>query len=671
MLKVESTSNVKKGVFENLNLTLDDSGLVFICGIKESDSSKLQKIIAGVTYDPDIKVSFNDKVIESEKELDDYRLQNMGFVFGNSQKVEDDTVLYNTIISTVPFSEQLTDEKIDEVLTITKLIDKKNTKISELSEYELHLLDIARALMKEPKIIYANNPIARLNDEEANKIWTLLKEISENCLVVVGNATVKTAEHYGDKIISFNDHSADGKETIEIRDINQANAKTPKETFNKNNQLSFSKCLQISLRVLKSKIIVIILMTLTLSIFLYGSAIKNDSHLKFAKALSEAGVTKVYVERQNDANNLDQSISGEYREEIEGISSDIKVQWSNYLSKDPIAGYDAHLKSLRTNYRYPDSLFMLEKEEYQDIDLLYGTYTASDEVTIDETTGVYLSVTEAREYIEYYKSCTANLNAFSNTAFKNKYLELYPDEPKIKELNEPADLIGEYIIYAFSSNFTDFKIAGIYEDSDFDGRIFLSSLYKFKEGYDRDKFFSLGVVTLSKNLNANAKLLSKYASVVRNEREMIVITTSLDAEYNKLYASINKIPGTANLVALILLIITICGSAIMSFLLVSTYRSETVLARTYGLKLKEAYKVSTITNAMVAIISTVISIIIVLIVSLISNVVIKNSYAFIKFNYVMVPLYGYLVALLALVLLTVVFTFISISTLKKKDYIVY
>lgn len=674
MLKVESTSNVQKGIFKNLNLTLEDNGLVFICGRKESNSKEFQKLIAGVTYNPDIKVTLDGVTINSEQELESYRLNNVGFVFGNSQFIKNDTVRYNTIISTVSFSDEITEEKIYEVLNFTGLIDKENTNVEELTEFEKHKLDIARALVKSPKMIYANNPVARLNEEEADQIWTMLKEISKNCLVIVGNAVINVAEKYADKIIAFNDHGINGEETIEIRDVNLIVPNGTHYNTTKNSTLSFKKSFLIALRLLKNKILIMVLFTLTLSVFLYGSAIKNDSYLKFAKALDKSGVTKVYVERQNDGNNRDASISGEYREEIEGIASDIKVQWSNYLSKDPQSGYAAHLKFLNTTYKYPDSLFMLNDAEYKDIDLLCGSY--GQESAINETNGVYISKSEAEGYIKYYNACIEKMTAYSIKAFWTLYGKLYPeyvenDKTTAKEITTINELLGEYIIFAFGSSFTNFKVAGIYEDNKFDGQIFLTTKYQFEEGYDKDKFYSLGVVTLSKDVNNNAKLIEKYASVVRNERERIIITTTLDDTYNELYASINKIPGTANLASLILLVLTICGSAIMSFLLVSTYRDEIVLSRTYGFDRKESYKVSLITNALVSVISTVASIIIVLIASLISNIVIKNNYSFINFNYVVIPLYGYLVALLAIIVLTLVFTAISIRTLKKKDYIVY
>lgn len=680
MLNVKSTSELTKGAFVNLDLSLDDTGLVFICGKKESSSKELQKLIAGVTYNPNIVISLDGETIDSEEKLNNYRFKNVGFVFGNSQVVEKDTVLYNAIISTVAYSENLTEEKINEVLEFTNLLDIKDTKVEELTEFEKHRLDIARALMKEPKIIYANNPVARLNEEEANAIWMMLKEISKTHLVIAGNAVIKVAEKYADKIIAFSNHSANGSEVIEITNINETLSTTHPETINKNDKFSFEKCFNISLRLLKNKIIVIVLFILTLSIFLYGSAIKNDSYLKFAKALKEENISTVYVERQNDRDNLDASINSEQRKAIEDIADDIEIRWSNYFSKVPGKKTDtieSHFIFLNTTYRYPDSLFLIEETELANINLLYGSKDSS-------TDGVYLSKAEATEYLDYYNKFIDKYDMYSMQAFKKEYEKVYKDTTPTK-IENIEDLIGGYVFYPESiseafkvdkSISTDgytkyFKVAGIYDDNQFDGRIFLTKNYTFSSSFSIEKFYSLGVVTLSSDLESNAKLIETYASVIRNEKELIKISTTLDSRYDALYSSINKVPGAANLSALVLLILTVCGSAIMSFLLVSTYRNEIVLARTYGLEQKETYKVTLLTNLIVSVISTVSSIIIVLIASLITNIIIKNNYSFVSFNYVAIPLYGYLIAMLALVVLTIVFTIISIKTLKKKDYIVY
>lgn len=678
MLKVKSTPELTKGPFANLDLTLGNTGLVFICGKKESSSIELQKIIAGVTFNPNIIVSLDDEEIDDELKLNNYRLNNVGFVFGNSQLIEKDTVLYNTIISTVTYSQDVTEEKVDEVLEFTNLLDKKDVLVEDLTEFEKHRLDIARALLKEPKIIYANNPVARLNEDEANAIWMMLKEISKTCLVIAGNAVIKVAEKYADQIIAFSNHSAEGNEVIEITNLNEVESTKPQNVTKKNNTFSFNKCFNISLCLLKNKIIVMVLFILTLSIFLYGSAIKNDSYLKFAKALKEENINTAYVERQNDRDNLDASINSEQQKNLENIADDLTVRWSNYFSKvpgKPLKTIEVHFTSIETDYRYPDSLFLIEETELANINLLYGTKEASNE-------GVYLSRAEATEYLDYFNKFVGKFDSYAMKSFKAEYLKVYPDTtPEI--INNIEDLVGKYTFYPESvseafrvgKNANElnkyFKVVGIYDDNQYDGRMFLSKNYQFSEHFNIERFYSLGVVSLSNSIESNAELIETYASIIRNEKEVIKITTALDDKYNELYATINKVPGAANLVALVLLILTICGSAIMSFLLVSTYRDEIVLARTYGLEPKETYKVSLLTNLIVSLVSTIASVIIVLIASLITNSIIKNNYSFVTFNYVAIPLYGYLVALLALVVLTIVFTIISIKTLKKKDYIVF
>ena len=185
MLNIKNNGLISSGVFKNIDLTLGNTGLVFVCGRKESSAKNLIKYLAGVEYLPGLQITIDDYTLTNNEQLDEYRLQNIGYAFGNTQYIEGQTVLANVFSSVAPFVQNLSDEYINNILNKTGLLEKASVLTNELSEFELHCLDIARALAKDPKVIIANNPIARLNKEESTKIWNLLKELSNDYLVVV------------------------------------------------------------------------------------------------------------------------------------------------------------------------------------------------------------------------------------------------------------------------------------------------------------------------------------------------------------------------------------------------------------------------------------------------------------------------------------------------------
>ena len=96
MLNIKSSALVQKSPFKDLNLSFGDKGLVFICGKKESSAKNLIKYIGGIEYLPGLNIQIDDFVLDSQSKLEDYRLYNIGFIFGNVQYIENETKQYNT-----------------------------------------------------------------------------------------------------------------------------------------------------------------------------------------------------------------------------------------------------------------------------------------------------------------------------------------------------------------------------------------------------------------------------------------------------------------------------------------------------------------------------------------------------------------------------------------------
>lgn len=661
MLSIKSNEKITSGAFAGLDLQFENVGLVFICGKKESNSKELMKLLGGITYNPNIEITIDDFVLNNEKLLDEYRLNNVGFVFGNSQVIDNQTVLTNILSSCSLFVENMTDEYIDSILSLTGLLDKKDLMVSELSEYELHCLDIARSLVKNPKIIIANNPIARLNDEECKKLWNLVKEISKNYLVVVGNALQQTALNYADTIIAFNFHVENHRniESIEVKKINEIkNISNDKIEITKKSSFSFARLLKISSGLLKNAIFLITIMALTFTLFLYSSSVKSNSHLKFAKSLQEENITTAIITRNTERE--DYSISEELRSEVTNYSSEISIHWGNYFLKELSNRYASH--SLATKYNYPTAIFPVASDATSQFTLIHGAWDNSE-------TGIYISETDATNYQTYFNQYASSTLAI-NKPLHDAYLETYPEGFIINDL---SDLVGEYLLFAFANNeyFKKIKVAGIFEDNEYNNNLVITDNYIFPEGYDKNKFYSVGIVTLSNNPNVNAGFFDKYASVIRDERERVYIATELDSEYAKLYNKVNKVPGYLNLATLIFLLLTVGGSYLFSHLLIATYRKELTLSRTYGLSKKEIIKIAVIKNTLISVIATVLSLVITFIAIAITNAIIKANHSFIVFSFFTIPLHAYLIVLGTMIILTAVFTGLSIKALLKKDYIIY
>ena len=95
---------------------------------------------------------------------------------------------------------------IDEILNEVGLLNKKKSKVKNLSGGEKQRVAIARSLMKSPKIILADEPTGSLNYEKGKEIMALLKKFHENSKQVMIFVTHddRMAE-YADETIYFED----------------------------------------------------------------------------------------------------------------------------------------------------------------------------------------------------------------------------------------------------------------------------------------------------------------------------------------------------------------------------------------------------------------------------------------------------------------------------------
>ncbi len=140
-------------------------------------------------------------------------------------------------------------------------------KISELSGGEKQRVAIARALIKKTKIVIADEPTGSLDDDTAEQIFSLLKELSKKCLVIVVTHSKKFAEKYADKLISINNGEVEcieKKNSIHMHDLKQCKN-------NKCGSISFLTSFKIGLSYLKLNFtrlfILVILATFSLTCF--------------------------------------------------------------------------------------------------------------------------------------------------------------------------------------------------------------------------------------------------------------------------------------------------------------------------------------------------------------------------------------------------------------------
>ena len=84
MLNIKYNGSKAKTVFNGMDLTFGNTGLIFVCGRKKSSADTLIKYIAGIDYVEGLQITIDDFVLNHASLADDYRLHNIGLVFPNT-----------------------------------------------------------------------------------------------------------------------------------------------------------------------------------------------------------------------------------------------------------------------------------------------------------------------------------------------------------------------------------------------------------------------------------------------------------------------------------------------------------------------------------------------------------------------------------------------------------
>jgi putative ABC transport system ATP-binding protein len=163
---------------EDINLTIKQGESVAIIGKSGSGKSTLMHVLALLDKPTSgtIKIDDRDASKLSSGQLDTLRNKTFGFVFQQFFLNPNDTVLNNVIlplkIAGVDRKER--DKRGMDVLKAVELEDKAGSKANDLSGGQKQRVVIARALVNNPKVIFADEPTGNLDSKTGENIENLL-----------------------------------------------------------------------------------------------------------------------------------------------------------------------------------------------------------------------------------------------------------------------------------------------------------------------------------------------------------------------------------------------------------------------------------------------------------------------------------------------------------------
>lgn len=210
MITINGLTKIYKGKNEtkalnNVSLKLPDKGFVFIFGQSGSGKSTLLNLIGGLDDITEGEIFYNNLNIKefTSSELDIFRSNYLGFIFQDFNLYDNMTVYQNVLCSL-----ELSNNKSKDILDILKKVGLEGLDgryITELSGGERQRVAIARALIKDSSLILADEPTGNLDPNTSIQILDLLKEISNEKLVIMVSHNKLDGNLYADRIIELSD----------------------------------------------------------------------------------------------------------------------------------------------------------------------------------------------------------------------------------------------------------------------------------------------------------------------------------------------------------------------------------------------------------------------------------------------------------------------------------
>jgi len=200
----------KTYVLRNINLEVKKGEFVSIMGPSGSGKSTLLHIMGLLEEPSEGEYLFlNDKVDKlSEKKRTELHRHQIGFVFQAYHLIDELTVYENIetplLYKGTPSSERKS--RVAELLDRFNMVAKKDLFPSQLSGGQQQLVGVARAIVHEPKIIFADEPTGNLHSEQAKEIMELFRELNQKDGVSIVQVTHSELNaEYGNRVIRLKD----------------------------------------------------------------------------------------------------------------------------------------------------------------------------------------------------------------------------------------------------------------------------------------------------------------------------------------------------------------------------------------------------------------------------------------------------------------------------------
>lgn len=216
LCKTFSNGGLQQHVLKNLDLEIYEGDFTIIMGASGAGKSTLLYTLSGMDKPTLGKIVFNDKEITkmSIDSLAFFRRKNCGFVFQQNYLISSMSVLDNILVSGLLVSKNKKDtvKRAKELLKKVDINEELWNKFpTQLSGGEAQRVGIARALINNPRLVFADEPTGALNSKTGKDVLDTLTEFNNNGQSIVMVTHDISSARRGNRIIYIKDGEIAGE----------------------------------------------------------------------------------------------------------------------------------------------------------------------------------------------------------------------------------------------------------------------------------------------------------------------------------------------------------------------------------------------------------------------------------------------------------------------------
>lgn len=204
--KAFGKDTAKTEVLKGVNLEIEKGDFVSLMGASGSGKSTLLYLIGGLDKDFEGEILIDGENISDmkEKKMSKLRLSKIGFIFQFYNLIQNLSVEDNIMLPVTMSGKKVSDyrKKMEEILEITGLGDKRKSKPSQLSGGQQQRVAIARAVLNAPELLLADEATGNLDTVAGAEIMELFKTInSEKGITILQVTHSERCAKYGKRIV--------------------------------------------------------------------------------------------------------------------------------------------------------------------------------------------------------------------------------------------------------------------------------------------------------------------------------------------------------------------------------------------------------------------------------------------------------------------------------------